>query len=93
MSESRRKYVMHAHALRALLLAAPDGKTAGALGHAIGLSTSGAYAILSNEYGFYVDRWVRLERGAIAAVWCCVPVPEDCPRPDPKTAETQGEPV
>ena len=33
----------------------------------------------------YVDRWVAADKGKWAAVWCLIPVPANCPKPDRRT--------
>jgi len=81
--ESQRNRIMHAHAIRALLLAAEDGMTAGQLAKPLGISPSRVNAILKDEYGFYVDRWETNKSGSFTAVWFCVEVPANCPPPTP----------
>jgi hypothetical protein len=83
--ESERKRVMHLHAIRALLLGAEDGLTAGDLARTIGANTSAVLGILTGEYGFFIDRYDTSKTG-MPAVWMCVPVPENCPKPDQKGA-------
>ncbi len=80
--ESQRRRVMLTHAIRALLLGAEDGLTAGEMGRSLNVTTSTVNGILHETYGCYVDRWAETERGTDAAVWMCVKVPENCPRPD-----------
>ena len=89
--ESSRKRVMQTHAIRALLLGSEDGLTAGELARALGITASYVNGILSDEYGFYVDRWAETPTGSTAAVWMCVVVPANCPRPDKAITETEGE--
>lgn len=81
MSESARQAKMSEHALRLILLANDDGLTVGQLAKMIGKQPAHVNSVLSDTYGFYVDRWT--EAGSTyAPVWCIVKVPENCPRPD-----------
>lgn len=79
--ESQRKRIMHTHALRALLLGAEDGLTTGELARALGVTSTYINALLDDTYGCYVDRWAATGN-SLAAVWMCVPVPTNCPRPE-----------
>jgi hypothetical protein len=81
MSETLRRNKMLEHAIRALLLAHPDGMTPGNLAKLVGANRGTVQAILSNTYGFYLDRWTEANT-TYSGVWCVVPVPENCPRPD-----------
>ncbi len=82
MSETTRRRVMHTHAIRALLLSNDDGMTSGELARSLGITSSYVNGILNDAYGFYIDRWATTATGTMAAIWVCVPVPENCPRPD-----------
>lgn len=79
--ESLRQRVMHTHAIRALLLGAEDGLTAGEVARTIGIHTSPVLGILNDVYGFYIDRYDTTQPGT-PAIWMCVPVPENCPLPE-----------
>lgn len=72
---------MHTHAIRALLLGSDDGLTAGEMARALGITSSYVNGILNDCYGFYIDRWADKRPGYAAAVWVCVVVPANCPRP------------
>lgn len=87
-SESQRRRVMVTHAVRVLLLAAADGLTAGDVARQLGVTKAYVNAVLNSEYGFYVDRWATVPGGSDAAIWMCVPVPANCPRPNPKRKNT-----
>lgn len=90
--ESSRKRVMHTHAIRALLLGSEDGLTAGEMARALGLTNTAVNGILNDTFGFYIDRWATTGSGSLAAVWACVQVPANCPRPDLKeTSDEQPE--
>jgi hypothetical protein len=78
--ESLRKRVMYTHAIRVLLLAAPDGLVAGDIARTLGIHASPVLGVLNSEYGFYIDRYDTTRVGT-PAVWMCVPVPENCPYP------------
>lgn len=86
--ESARKRIMITHAVRALLLGAEDGLTAGEMGRSLGTTTNYINGILNEVYGFYVDRWADTG-STLAAVWMCVPVPKNCPRPETKKGEDE----
>jgi hypothetical protein len=88
--ESSRRRVMHTHAIRALLLGADDGLTTGEMARTLGVTASYVNGILNDAYGFYVDRWAD-SGSRISAVWACVPVPKNCPRPDPRPEGEQAE--
>lgn len=87
IGESSRKRVMHVHALRALLLGSEDGLTAGEMARALGTTSSYTSGVLKEMYGCYVDRWANAGNGSDAAVWMCVPVPKNCPRPEKQDDE------
>lgn len=88
--ESVRRRVMHTHAIRALLLGNEDGLTAGELARALCVTKSAVTSILDDTFGFYVDRWATTQTGSLAAVWMCVQVPANCPRPETiKTEPTE----
>ena len=82
---------MLTHAIRALLLGAEDGLTAGEMARALNITTSYANGVLNDTYGFYIDRWANAGRGGNAAVWVCVPVPKNCPRPEVEKGEDHVE--
>jgi predicted transcriptional regulator len=82
MTDTARRKVMHTHAIRALLLGSEDGLTSGELARALGVTNSAVNAILNDAYGFYIDRWAETETKTMAAVWVCVVVPANCPRPE-----------
>lgn len=79
--ESSRKKVMYTHSIRALLFGSEEGLTAGEMAKSLSVTSSYVNGILNSEYGFYVDRWAITETGTMAAVWMCVKVPDNCPRP------------
>lgn len=80
--ESARRKVMFTHAIRALLLGNEDGLTAGEMARSLGTTNATVNGILNDAYGFYIDRWATTGSGSLAAVWVCVPVPPNCPRPE-----------
>lgn len=69
-------------ALRARLRACDDGATVRELTDATGIARSAICRALQAMPDAYIDRWQPLKSGTVAAVWCVVPVPEHCPRPE-----------
>ena len=68
--------------IRAVLLRNEDGLTAKEIAIKIGMEQDAIKKALPNIYGVYIDRWLtNLGRGAASAVYVCVPVPEDTPKP------------
>lgn len=80
---------MHTHAIRALLLATDDGLTTGELAKSLGVTSSYVNGILTDTYGFYIDRWATLPSQTLAPVWACVVVPPNCPRPTKKEKDDE----
>lgn len=78
--ESERRRIMHIHAIRAMLLGSEDGLTSKEMATVLKTSSSVINAILQDTYGFYIDRWDTTQPGC-PAVWMCVSVPENCPKP------------
>jgi len=70
-------------AIRDLLLAAEDGLTTKQLAEKLNSNVTSTNLTLRNVWGVYIDRWVKPkgQRGQYAAVYMCVPVPENTPRP------------
>ena len=68
--------------VRALLLATPDGLTASQLTIDTGATYKSVRHSLSSMPDVYIDRWEYPRQGPVAAVYCAVVIPEDCPRPD-----------
>jgi hypothetical protein len=67
--------------IRALLLARPDGLTTRDLVVATKASDKSVRHSLGSMPDVYIDRWEFPRQGPLAAVYCAVEVPEDCPRP------------
>lgn len=71
--------------IRELLLQNPDGMTILEICAELDLEYDNTAKRLKNAYGCYIDRWAPSDnKGPMVQVWCCVPVPEHCPRPDKK---------
>ena len=68
-------------ALRAVLLAHPDGLTGNEAGAAADVDPRAARSALAHMPDVYIDRWQRNTRGPMSAVFIAVPIPADCPRP------------
>ena len=70
--------------IRSALLEAEDGLTAQQIGARINSDVDSTRKTLSHMWGVYVDRWANSKRGMHHAVYMCVEVPEDAPKPEPK---------
>jgi hypothetical protein len=68
-------------AIRDLLLAAEDGLTTKQLAEKLNSNVTSTNLTLRNVWGVYIDRWTKPRRGQHAAVYMCVEVPENVPRP------------
>lgn len=75
--------------IRALLRSNPDGLTTAEICAALRLDDSAVRRTLPGMPDVYIDRWVK-SGGPLAAVWCAVEVPENCPRP-PASYRTEAE--
>ncbi len=74
--------------VRSLLLANPEGLTRKALSHLLCADPKVlTYTLNHTMPDAYIDRWAPCfgDRGKLVPVWCCVPVPEHCPKPDSRT--------
>lgn len=69
-------------AIRAVLRIQPDGATITEIVGTTGIKDETIYQALRAMPDTYIDRWQPARRGQFEAVWCAVPVPEDCPRPE-----------
>ena len=67
--------------IRELLLAAEDGLTAKEIAAMLDTDPNAIRRALPDMYGVYIDRWFAPKRGQYAAVYVCVPVPENTPKP------------
>lgn len=69
--------------IRQLLLAEPDGLTASELVDKTGATVKSVRHSLSLMDDAYIDRWTPAGKRQVnySAVWCVVPIPEDCPHP------------
>jgi len=68
--------------IRGVLLRNQDGLTAKEIAIKIGMEQDAVKKALPNIYGVYIDRWLtNLWRGAASAVYICVPVPDNTPKP------------
>jgi len=75
--------------VRAALKAHPDGLTAVQLHQMIEAPEGRMRSVLKTMPDAYIDRWVyRGTQKHLNAVWCVVPVPENCPKPE-KTPGTK----
>jgi len=67
--------------IRDLLLAAEDGMTANEIAEKMDADPHAVRRALRNAFGVYIDRWNTPKRGQYAAVYVCVEVPDNTPRP------------
>ena len=71
--------------IRAALLRFPDGLTAKEIGIKLGAEQGAIKSAIPLIYGVYIDRWQhQIGRGKPAAVYMCVPVPDNTPPPRKK---------
>ena len=69
-------------AIRAALLRAEDGLTAKEIGVKLDSDCFTIRRAIPHIYGVYIDRWVTTNgKGSPSAVYVCVPIPENTPRP------------
>ena len=71
-------------AIRELLHQNPDGLMVSEIAKALGVKNDSIKVALRSMVDTYIDRWVRLRGSPIAAVWCAVEVPANCPKPENK---------
>jgi len=67
--------------IRALLLTKPEGLTVTDIVVATKATDKSVRVSLKSMPDVYIDRWEFQRQGPLAAVFCAVEVPEDCPRP------------
>jgi predicted transcriptional regulator len=68
--------------IRAILLRNEDGLTAKEISQKLHMDPNAVRRALPNIYGVYIDRWLtNLGRRAASAVYICVPVPDNTPKP------------
>ena len=70
--------------IRELLLQAEDGMTANEIAARLDADTVVIRQSLKTVYGVYIDRWAAPKRGQCTAVYVCVEVPKDTPKPRSK---------
>jgi chromosome segregation and condensation protein ScpB len=69
-------------AIRALLHQNPDGLMVSEIAKVLGVEHRSIKVALQNMVDTYIDRWVKLRSAPMAAVWCAIEVPPNCPKPD-----------
>jgi hypothetical protein len=67
--------------IRDILLAAEDGLTANEIASMLDADPNAIRRAIPDMYGVYIDRWAVPKRGQYAAVYVCVPVPDNTPKP------------
>ena len=71
-------------AIRDILLNAEDGMTAGEIAARLDAEPHAIRRAIPDTYGVYIDRWNAPSRGQYEAVYMCVKVPENTPKPRSK---------
>ena len=71
-------------AIRDTLLTAEDGLTINEIAAQLGTTDVSIRVTIPNVWGVYIDRWTKAKRGQHAAVYMCVEVPENVPKPRSK---------
>ena len=74
------KFSRH-QAIRELLITSDDGMTIKEIAQKLGSTPDAIRKSMRTVWGIYIDRWVKASRGAYAAVYMCVDIPEDAPHP------------
>jgi hypothetical protein len=69
--------------VRQLLRDNPEGMTVLQLSEVAGTGPSHIHRMIHKFPDAYIDRWVKTGN-FVAAVWCVVVPPENCPRPNRK---------
>jgi predicted ArsR family transcriptional regulator len=67
--------------IRDILLASEDGLTANEIAARLDADPNAVRRAIPDMYGVYIDRWTAPKRGQYAAVYVCVPVPDNTPKP------------
>jgi len=67
--------------IRDLLLQTDDGLTANEIAARLYADPHAIRRALRDTFGVYIDRWATPKRGQYAAVYVCVEVPDNTPRP------------
>ena len=75
-----------AKAVRDLLRANPDGLTKREMNAILQRTDANLGRVLKTMPDTYIDRWVERTRWSMAAVWCVVVPPPNCPKPLTKRA-------
>jgi hypothetical protein len=68
-------------AIRNLLKQHPDGLMVSEIANELNLQQRATTIALKSMVDTYIDRWMRMSNAPLAAVWCVIEVPEDCPKP------------
>lgn len=67
--------------IRELLLQSEDGMTANEIAAKLDVDSHVIRRALQNAFGVYIDRWNSPRRGQYTAVYDCVEVPTNTPKP------------
>ena len=79
--EGARVKLSRHQAIRDVLLAAEDGMTLKEIAGKLNVDIEAIRASIRNVWGVYIDRWTHATRGQHSAVYMCVAVPENAPKP------------
>ena len=71
-------------AIRNLLLGARDGLTVDDIADHFACNPNTLYNTMPAVWGVYIDRWIGPNRGQYRAVYVCIEVPPNTPRPKGK---------
>jgi biotin operon repressor len=77
------KFSRH-QAIREVLLESEDGMTLQEIADKLGCGYKSIQKTIKVIWGVYIDRWMGPNRGQYEAVYMCVEIPENAPRPNTK---------
>ena len=69
-------------AIRELLIDNDDGLTIRQISEQLGVDHRSVRKSIQNAYGIYIDRWTQCKGSPLTAVYMCVHVPANTPKPD-----------
>jgi histidinol phosphatase-like enzyme len=69
-------------AIRELLIDNEDGLTVRQISEQMGVDHHSIRRAIQTTYGLYIDRWTKPKGSPLTAVYMCVHVPANTPKPD-----------